>query len=163
MQRIQSALELSAAVGRIRRESQNQSEASHSPGLVSALNFQQNQNLLGLDLFNSNPGRNSVINFRLPRHLSSSTPAVSPSASPSVSFRQISVIRSVSDCQDSVFDEDLPLQSQLPNTLTEMDDKEAEIQFMKDELETKRLCLPIRDVFMHNIADMYQGKILTPC
>ena len=110
-----------------------------------------------MDLFNSNPGRNSVINFRLPRHLSSSTPAVSPSASPSVSFRQISVIRSVSDCQDSVFDEDLPLQSQLPNTLTEMDDKEAEIQFMKDELETKRLCLPIRDVFMHNIEDTIEA------
>ena len=159
MQRIQSALELSAAVGRIRRESQHQSESGHSPGLVSALNYQQNQNLLGLDLFNSNPSRNSVINFRLPRprHLSSSTPAVSPSASPSASFRQISVIRSVSDCQDSVFDEDLPLQSQLPNTLTEMDDKEAEIQFMKDELETKRLCLPIRDVFMHNIEDTIEA------
>ena len=155
VQQLQSALEFSAAIGRIRRESlNNQSEPPHSPGLVSVLESRQLENLQRLPLTGQ---------VKITPHICvhrSSTPAGSQNPTPSASFRQISVIQSV----DSVFEEDSslaqevaenslqPIAHSLPSSqISIMEEKENEIQTLKDEMDATRRCLPVGGINHVNV------------
>ena len=132
----------------------NQSEPPHSPGLVSVLESRQLENLQRLPL----TGQVKITpHIRVHR---SSTPAGSQNPTPSASFRQISVIQSV----DSVFEEDSslaqevaenslqPIAHSLPSSqISIMEEKENDIQNLKDIMDNTRECLPVEGINHVNV------------